>query len=156
MSSQVLRTQELTGWVEFLRAHKALVRELNSQLVTEHGVTLSDYEVLLQLAYAPGRRLRRVDLVEKLQLTPSGITRLLRGLEEAGWVATAECESDRRVTYAVLTDAGLGKLRESADTHLAGVEELFLSRFSDEERQTLAGLLGRLPAADVPPCGPDD
>jgi DNA-binding MarR family transcriptional regulator len=131
--------------VNFLRAHAATTRRLNAELVANHGLTINDYEVLLHLAHAPERMLKRVDLVERLLLTPSGITRLLAGLETAGYVERRACATDARVVYAELTEAGLAKLREARDTHLAGIHALFLDRFSAEERRTLAALLERLP-----------
>jgi DNA-binding MarR family transcriptional regulator len=140
-------TSRLDAWIRFLRAHAALTRELSAELVAEHGLTLNDYEVLLHLARAPERRMRRVDLAESVLLTASGITRLLEGLERSGFVERVHCDSDRRVVYAKLTEAGLEKLRQASRTHIAGIEELFVGRFSDEERTTLSALLSRLPAA---------
>jgi DNA-binding MarR family transcriptional regulator len=136
--------------VNLLRGHSTLVRELNTRLVAEHGLTISDYEVLLRLAHAPDRQMRRVDLADSVLLTASGITRLLDGLERFGYVERAQCESDRRVTYAVLTETGLDKLREAGDTHLEDVQTLFAERFSDDELDTLAGLLARLSGGGDP------
>jgi DNA-binding MarR family transcriptional regulator len=51
------------------------------------------------------------------------------------------------VTYAVLTEAGVKKIEDARDSHLADIEELFGSRFSSEEREQLTELLGRLPLA---------
>lgn len=150
-----MTNQALSAWVGYLRGHAALTRELNAQLVAEHGLTINDYEVLLHLSRAPERALRRVDLAERVLLTPSGITRLLDGLEQEGCVEKRSCETDARVTYAVLTDAGLEKLRAAADVHLAGVSRLFAERFSDDELETLAALLGRLDGAgDDEACAP--
>ncbi|HVI16811.1 MAG TPA: helix-turn-helix domain-containing protein, partial [Gaiellales bacterium] len=59
---------------------------MNAQLIAEHGITLNDYDVMVNLADAPGGVLRRVDLADRVLLTASGITRLLEGLERAGWV----------------------------------------------------------------------
>ena len=140
-------TSRLEAWIRFLRAHAALTRELSAELVADHGLTLNDYEVLLHLARAPERRMRRVDLAESVLLTASGITRLLEGLERSGLVERVLCDSDRRVAYAQLTGAGLQKLREASRTHIAGIETLFVGRFTDEELATLSALLSRLPAA---------
>jgi DNA-binding MarR family transcriptional regulator len=137
---------ELSAWVGLLRAHATTTRRFNAELVNEHGLTLNDYEVLLHLSRAEGRRLRRVDLAEGVLLTPSGITRLLEGLERCGFVERASCDSDARVTYAQLTDAGEAKLRAAAETHVAGIREFFAGRFSREELRSLAALLERLPA----------
>ena len=156
MSSQVLSTQAVapaetglpdTAWVRFLRAHAALTRELSSRLEAVHELTLSDFDVLIQLYYADGQRMRRIDLARSVLLTASGITRLLDGLESCGLVAKERCASDARVTYAVLTKAGVKKLEAARESHLADIEELFGSRFSPEEREQLAELLGRLPLA---------
>jgi DNA-binding MarR family transcriptional regulator len=142
-----------TAWVRFLRAHAALTRELSSRLEAVHELTLSDFDVLVQLYYAEGRRMRRIDLARSVLLTASGITRLLDGLESAGLVAKERCDSDARVTYAVLTAAGVRKMEEARESHLADIEELFGSRFSAEERDQLAELLGRLPLAQTSePC----
>jgi DNA-binding MarR family transcriptional regulator len=136
---------KLESWVSFIRAHAAITRELSAQLQREHGLTLNDYEVLLHLSQAEGERLRRVDLAERVVLTASGITRLLEGLEQSGYVRKETCASDARVSYAKLTDAGRAKLRVAGVTHLRGVEELFVGRYSGSELATLAELLSRLP-----------
>jgi DNA-binding MarR family transcriptional regulator len=135
----------LTSWVSFLRAHAAITRELSAQLQREHGLTLNDYEVLLHLSHAEGERLRRVDLAQSIVLTASGITRLLEGLERAGFVEKETCSSDARVSYAKLTPAGKAKLKDAGVTHLRGIDELFVGRYSGSELLTLAELLSRLP-----------
>jgi DNA-binding MarR family transcriptional regulator len=138
--------------VSFLRAHAAVTRQLSARLEAAHGLTLSDFDVLVQLYYAPERALRRVDIARAVLLTASGITRLLDGLERGGWVEKRACETDARVSYAVLTEGGLEKFEAARRSHLADVEELFGSRFSEEERELLAGLLGRLPQAETSPA----
>jgi DNA-binding MarR family transcriptional regulator len=135
------------AWVRFLRAHAALTRELSSRLEALHELTLSDFDVLMQLYFAEGQRMRRIDLARSVLLTASGITRLLDGLEGCGLVAKERCDSDARVTYAALTKAGVKKIEEARESHLADIEELFGSRFSPQEREQLAELLGRLPLA---------
>ena len=147
-----MRAQDIKGpWVNFLRAHAAVTRQLSARREAAHGLTLSDFDVLVQLYYAPERSLRRVDIARAVLLTASGITRLLDGLERAGWVEKRACETDARVSYAVLTDAGLAKFEAARRSHLADVEQLFGSRFSEEERELLAELLGRLPQAETSP-----
>ena len=139
-------TPEIQTWVALLRAHATSIRRFNAELVSEHGLTLNDYEVLLRLARAPERRMRRVDLAQQVLLTASGITRLLDGLEGHGYVARAACDSDRRVVYAVLTDEGAAKLREASSTHVVQIEDYFTSRYDVAELSALAALLGRIDA----------
>jgi DNA-binding MarR family transcriptional regulator len=158
MPSQVLSEQALgtQAFGALLRAHMSATKALNAQLVADHGLTLSDYGVLLQLAWAPDRRLRRVDLADKILLSASGITRLLDGLEQSGYVERASCDTDRRVVYAVLTDNGLEKLREAAASHVEQIESLFGSRFAEDELETLTGLLGKLGDEALGECGPPE
>ena len=153
----MLQTQAhpaVRSWVHLLRAHAATTRALSAELVAEHGLTINDYEALLLLSRAEDRRMRRVDLAGELLLTASGITRLLDGLERAGFVERASCASDRRVTYAVLTDAGYAKLEAAADSHVAGIRSLFEQRFDEHELEQLAALLSRLPGTAT--VEPDD
>jgi DNA-binding MarR family transcriptional regulator len=132
-------------FVRLVRGHAAVTRALNAELVADHGLTINDYEALLHLARAEGRRMRRIDLANSLVLTASGVTRLLDGLERAGLVDRESCDSDRRVTYAVLTDSGLEKLRTASESHIADVRAFFESRYTNEELDQLVSLLDRLP-----------
>lgn len=155
MTSQVLSEQSnaVHSFVSLVRAYSHATRLLNAQLTADHGLTISDYEVLLRLSRAPDRRLRRVDLAEQVLLTASGITRLLDGLERAGYVERGACDSDRRVVYAVLTEAGLVKLRDASGTHVGQIEEYFISRYDDGELRALAELLERIDGGESADCG---
>jgi DNA-binding MarR family transcriptional regulator len=144
-SPTVSRGADLDTWVRFIRAHSAIVGTLNAELVADHGLTINDYEVLLHLSWAPEQAMRRVDLASSVLLTPSGITRLLDGLERSGFVAREACATDRRVVYAKLTPAGGEKLLEARKTHLSGVYRLFVERFDADELASLSVLLERLP-----------
>lgn len=158
MTSQVLTTQAsstLDAWVRLLRGHAVVTRNLSAQLNAEHGLTLNAFEALLRLSRAQEQSLRRVDLAAELLLTPSGVTRLLDGLEEAGYVKKATCASDARVTYAVLTAEGKEKLEEASRSHMAQIRTLFEEQFSERELETLVELLGRLSGdADAGECEP--
>jgi DNA-binding MarR family transcriptional regulator len=158
MTSQVLSEQSVAvrTFVSLLRAHAHVTRDLNAQLTGDHGLTISDYEVLLRLANAPDRRPRRVDLADRVVLTASGITRLLDGLERSGWVERGSCDSDRRVVYAVLTDAGLAKLRAARETHVSQIESYFAARWDPGQLGDLSALLERIDATDLPDCDPPE
>jgi DNA-binding MarR family transcriptional regulator len=132
------------AWVELLRAHATLTRRMDAALRELHGLNLNEFEVLLQLSFEEGGRLRRVDLSERLLITQGGITRLLAGLERQGFVERASCETDARVVYAELTEEGRRKLESARPTHRDDVRRLFVERFSGEELDRLGELLGRL------------
>jgi DNA-binding MarR family transcriptional regulator len=89
--------------------------------------------------------MKRVDLARRLMLTPSGVTRLLEGLERAGLVERAACDSDLRVTYAQLTDAGAAKVEAASCGHEGSIRALLGEHFTEQELETLAGLLAKLP-----------
>jgi DNA-binding MarR family transcriptional regulator len=135
----------MDAFARLLRAHAALTRELSARLLTDHGLSITDYQCLLALAHSEGGEMRRVDLAEQLMLTPSGVTRLLDGLERDGWVTKGTCASDARVTYAVLTEEGRERLESAGRSHVVQVRELIEAQLSPEELETLTELLGRLP-----------
>jgi DNA-binding MarR family transcriptional regulator len=137
----------LDAWARLLRGHAALRRSLSAELQEEHGLSVTAYEALLLLSRAEEGSMRRVDLAGGLGLSPSGVTRLLEGLERDGLVEKRSCASDARVSYAVLTDAGRRRLDESSRSHIASIEAAFAERYGDAELVELAELLARLPGA---------
>ena len=139
---------EIQTFVRLVRASSAVTRELSAQLQADHDLTLNTYEALLTLARAPDRRMRRVDLANSLLLTAGGVTRLLDGLEREGFVGREGCDSDRRVTYAVLTKAGRDKLREVDKTHTRQIRELIGSYYDAHELAQLSELLARVPGVE--------
>jgi DNA-binding MarR family transcriptional regulator len=139
-----LSPAQLEAWTRFLRAHSSITRELEAQLASGHELTLSDYDVLVQLAQAPGRRLRPVELARAVLLTRSGVTRLVHGLERAGLVERIAAPEDLRGSLVHLTPEGRDVLRRASRTHLQGVRERFADRFDAAELATLSDLLGRL------------
>ena len=151
LTSQASTSPALAAWLGLLRGHAGSSRALSAQLAAEHGLTINDYEALLLLSRAPNQAMRRIDLAGSLVLTASGVTRLLNGLEAAGWVARDACPSDARVSYAVLTESGRDKLAAASCSHVAAIRSLFEERYSAAELATLAELLARLPGA-APAC----
>jgi DNA-binding MarR family transcriptional regulator len=152
LTTQALSTQASTqtpaavrAWTRLLRAYASTTRILSTDLQAEHGLTLNDYEALLILSHAEGRRLKRVELARGLLLTPSGVTRLLEGLEAAGLVERATCDSDLRVTYAQLTDAGAERLEAASCSHVGSIRALLEEHLSESEIDELAIALGKLP-----------
>jgi DNA-binding MarR family transcriptional regulator len=137
----------LDAWRSYLQSHAAILRQLDAELVSAHALTTRDYEVLLYLAQAPDRQLPMSALATSTMLTRSGITRLVDGLVQAGWIERVACDKDARVSYARLTQVGFSKLRDAGCTHVASIQRLFLEHFSGEEIDQLATLLSRLPGA---------
>ena len=133
-----LATEELAAWRGLLRVHSALVKALDAELLAEHDLPLTSYEVLINLQAAPGRRRRMAELAEGVLLSRSGMTRLVDRLERDGLLERDACTEDGRGMFAVLTDKGEELLSRARRTHLDGVRERFLRHFSREELEQLA------------------
>jgi DNA-binding MarR family transcriptional regulator len=136
-------------------AYSTLTRELSASLVEEHGLTINDYGCLLLLSRAGEEGMRRIDLANELRLSPSGITRLLDRLEDQGLVGKGACKEDARVSYAVLTDTGLTKLRDAAPGHIDDIERQLADVLDADEMRTLTELLGRIASARGEECTPE-
>lgn len=141
----------INAWRTFLHAHARVTRRLDEELQAAHGLSLAEYDALLQIAHSPGRRVRMNVLAERVVLSRSGITRLVDRLEAAGSVERHACSTDARGQEAVLTHAGLTRLRDAADTHLTGVRRYFLDRLDEPALANLETSLGLV--AD--PLGPE-
>lgn len=143
MDADALHTDDprLLAWRAFLQAHAAVAALLERELESETDLTLSEYDVLVNLRFASEGRLRMQDLARCLLLSKSGVTRLVDRMGAAGLVERAPCESDRRITYAGITDEGLRVLRESAPVHLRAVQEHFARFLTPEETATLTALM---------------
>jgi len=133
-----LSEDEVAAWKGMLRAHRDLVVSLDTQLVREHSLPLSSYEVLMVLADSDGGRARMGEVADQLLLSRSGLTRLVDRLVRQGWVERTPCEDDARGLYAEITRSGRAKLRKARPAHLDGVRHGFLERLSDEDLQALA------------------
>jgi DNA-binding MarR family transcriptional regulator len=154
LSSQVLTPQavELAAFARLMRAHTVLRRELETEVLSPRGLTINDFEALLHISRSEDNRLRRVDLVELQMLTPSGVTRLLDGLQDGGLVENVQCEDDARVTWARLTQDGLETVQCVGASHAKRLRELFHEALSDGEVEQLSELLGRLPGVGPGSC----
>jgi DNA-binding MarR family transcriptional regulator len=136
-------------------AYSALTRELSASLVAKHGLTINDYGCLLLLSRAGDEGMRRIDLANELRLSPSGITRLLDRLEDQGLVGKGACKEDARVSYAILTDIGLAKLKEAAPGHVEDIDRRLADVLSEEEMRTLTELLRRIGDSRGEDCTPE-
>jgi DNA-binding MarR family transcriptional regulator len=125
-------------------AYATLTRELSASLVDQHGLTINDYGCLLLLSRAGEEGMRRIDLANELRLSPSGITRLLDRLEDQGLVGKGACKEDARVSYAILTDVGMNKLKAAAPGHVEDIERQLADVLDEDEMRTLTELLARI------------
>lgn len=145
------RDPRLTPWRAFLTTHAILVRRLDEDLQTEQGLSLAEYSALLQLAEAPGRRQRMNELAIGILLSRSGVTRLIDRLVADGLVTRGSCPSDGRGAEAILTEAGLNRLRVASSTHLRGIETYFLDAIEPADQAAIERAMGEV-ARRLPPA----
>jgi DNA-binding MarR family transcriptional regulator len=142
-----LEPAEMRAWNAFLRARAAILHNLEAELTSATGLPLAHYEVLMQLGCAEDHRLRMHTLAERMLLSRSGVTRLVDRLEREGLARRMTCPSDARGSFAVLTEAGLERLREATPVHLQGVRRHFVDPLGRQDLEVLAGILERLAAS---------
>jgi DNA-binding MarR family transcriptional regulator len=134
----------LRAWTDFVLSYNRLMAVLEREMQDGTGITLSQYDVLLRLAEAPGHRLKMTELAQAIVYSTGGLTRLFERMRQAGLVRREPSEHDRRVIYAVLTNDGLERLRAASAVHLAGVRRHFAAQLADDEADVVAAFLGRL------------
>lgn len=118
-----LDAAEQRMWRSYLDCTRLLLQALDRQLVRDSGLSLTDFELLVLLSEAPGRRLRMRELADAMTTTRGGVTRAVSRLVDAGWARRVDCEDDKRGTLAELTANGAAKLADAAPGHVAAVRE---------------------------------
>lgn len=131
------RDPRLSPWRAFLLAHARVSRRLDEELRAEHDLSIAEYDTLLNLALAPGRRMRMGPLAEQVILSKSGVTRLIDRLVSDELVKRSACLADARGAEAVLTERGLARLRQASPTHLRGIREHFLAALGDADLEVI-------------------
>ena len=132
------------------RLMQVLGRALDADLEREQRMSLSEYSVLRHLSEAPGRRLRMSELATACDMSMSGITRLAGRLEQDGHLERVPCERDARGANAVLTDAGLERLRQAWPTHLASMRRHVFDHLDGLDLTALARALEAMAPGDHP------
>jgi DNA-binding MarR family transcriptional regulator len=144
--------EQLGAWRAMVLAVGSVREVLEREIEGKGGVHLTWYEVMVNLSDAPGHRLRMQDLAERSLLSKSGLSQAVAHMEEAGFVRRENCESDRRGTFAVLTEAGERKFTEVEAVHLRAIQESFTSRLDEDEARALRTALERIAKACPKPA----
>jgi DNA-binding MarR family transcriptional regulator len=143
VAGQLPGLRGLDAWTALLRAHATLMRQLETDLEKKTGLALADFDVLAQLAVAGGE-LRMTELAARTLISRSGMTRRVARLVDEGLVRRANTSADARGVVVSLTDAGVGRLAESAPVHARGISELFVSQLDDQELAVLESALKKV------------
>jgi len=137
-----MNTLALNAVLRLIRAQSHLQNRFAAELGGVHGLSVNELMLLMHLDQAAGGRLRRVDLAERLDLSQSGVTRMLAPMEKVGWVGRAEDPRDGRVGYVVLTAAGRRLAKEGVKTLAQQATTLFGDLWTDKELRPWPDCLG--------------
>src|SRR5215469_12272588 len=129
-----LNADEQRAWRTYVRMSSLLPAQLNRQLQQDSGLTLPEYEVLVQLSEAAGGRLRPFQICEALTWEQSRLSHQLTRMQHRGLVDREECEADGRGAFVVLTPAGAEAIAAAAPGHVAAVRSLIFDRLTDAQR----------------------
>lgn len=150
--------ERLMAWRLFLESYRRVLDTLDAELQSERGLSLTRYDVLVQLFSAPDHRLRMNQLASRILLSKSGLTRLIDRMEAEGLVERASSPNDRRGSFAVLTPRGEQVFREAAPIHVDGIHKHFASHLSATEARILAKAFEKIrgPLISAAECAPPD
>jgi DNA-binding MarR family transcriptional regulator len=154
MADQWLTADEQQAWRSYMRASTLLTARLNRLLQADSGLSLPEYEVLVQLSEAPHGKLRPFQLGLALEWEQSRLSHLLSRMSRRGFVVRRDCVGDRRGAEVVLTAAGRAAIEAAAPGHVAAVRRLVFDRMDSEQAtafgQAFKAILGGLEDADPP------
>src|SRR5947208_3180342 len=134
------------------RAALTVPRALDADLMAGQGMSLSEYTALMHLSETPGRSLRMSELASACALSLSGMSRIVTRLEGQGFVRRERASCDGRGLNAVLTDAGLRRLRRAWPTHLASVRRHVMDHLGELDLPGVTAALRRF-ASGTPYTG---
>jgi DNA-binding MarR family transcriptional regulator len=146
---EYLTDAEFRAWHGALQFTNAAMRAIDEALQREHGISIKEFDVLITLYNAPGRKLRMTELAEHVVLTPSGATHLVTRLEKEGLLQRTVDEEDRRSFFTALTPAGDRRLRDARPTHNDVVQDRLIRRLSAAQLETLGALWKRVLAEEL-------
>ena len=133
MADQWLTADEQQAWRSYLRARTLLAARLNRQLQADSGLSLPEYEVLVQLSEAPDGKLRPFQLGVALDWEQSRLSHLLTRMTRRGFVTRQDCPGDRRGAEVVLTGPGRAAIESAAPGHVAAVRRLVFDQMDSEQ-----------------------
>ncbi|MEV6790698.1 MarR family transcriptional regulator [Streptomyces sp. NPDC051320] len=131
-----LSDAEQCAWRTYLDVNRLLTYQMEKDL-QPFGLTMNDYEILVNLSEADEKRMRMSDLAAATLQSKSRLSHQITRMEKAELVRRENCESDRRGLFAVLTDLGDETMQKVAPHHVASVRQHFIDMLSPE---ALAGL----------------
>ncbi|MEZ5096971.1 MAG: MarR family transcriptional regulator [Nocardioides sp.] len=129
------------AWRALVLGTTLLMDRLDDELRESHGISLTEYEILVRLSESPKHQLRMAHLADSLAHSRSRVTHTIARMEKSGWVRRKDSPDDGRGVYATLTDAGMTLLEQAAPTHVAGVRRHLVSLASGDDFKTVGRVM---------------
>ena len=147
------RMREAWGWMLF--AHAKVLRALEADLLEQHDLPITWFDVMNRLREAPGQRLRMHELEAASLFTKSGLTRLVDRIEDAGFVRRERSPEDRRGVHVVMTTAGNAKIGAVWEDHVTSIHRHFGQHLDDADAAAIERVARKILAGnDVPTAVP--
>jgi DNA-binding MarR family transcriptional regulator len=134
----------MRAWRNYIMGTELMRQQLHRELMDAHGMTIADYEVLIQLSERDDHQMRMTQLAGRVASSKSRLSHQIARLEKAGYVRRVNCPDDARGVIAELTEAGMAQLRAAAPTHVAGVRDHLIDILTPDEQELLATIFERV------------
>ena len=131
-------------WRHWLRLNALLPAALHRELQADAGLSLPDFDVLVQLTDSPEHRVRVSDLARGLHWERSRVSHHVTRMERRGLVAREECRDDGRGAWVVLTEQGQAAIEQAAPAHVATVRRLVFDALTPDEAGVMAGVVEKV------------
>ena len=141
-----LNKEQQKDWRSWIAASTLLPYQLSKELQLKHGMTITDYEILVHLSESPDRCMRMSELADRVLLSRSRLTHQIDRMERAGLIARASCPGDKRGQLATMTEVGWQKLVTAAPDHVTNVRKHMVDILTPAEFDQLGKSLAKVAA----------
>src|SRR5438270_8946415 len=138
-----MTSAELATWRSLLDTTGELRRILGAEL-QETSLSPGDYQVLLALTEAHGKRMRSSQLALTIDWERSRLSHHLGRMERRGLIQRDDCSTDSRGAEVSLTESGAAAFRRASAPHLRAIKKHFVDALTPEQLEALADVLQSL------------
>lgn len=143
MGTKWLNPREMRAWRSYIIASRRLLDALDLDLAS-HDLSMADYEVLALLSEAPERRMRMTELADLAMVSKSRLSHRMKVMEKLGWVKRQACDSDKRGSWAVMTEKGWKAIVKAAPDHVSSVRNRLIDHLTVKDQEDISKIFERI------------